>query len=101
MLLILAWQLRRPAPAGSSPSAIKHGWPQHERALEGEATSSGAARSAEQQQPRPVDARLAHLLLPLTNFSALTTAALLDAGGGAGGDQARRLVRLHQDLFCR
>ncbi|KAF8057927.1 Serine/threonine-protein phosphatase PP1 isozyme 1 [Scenedesmus sp. PABB004] len=41
-------------------------------------------------------------LLPLTNFSSLTSAALLDAGTARGADRAalRELVQLHQRLFC-
>ncbi|GBG00519.1 hypothetical protein Rsub_13269, partial [Raphidocelis subcapitata] len=49
----------------------------------------------------PVDLRLAHLLLPLTNLSSLSTAALLDSHPGITPAEARQVVRLHQELYCR
>ncbi|GBF94364.1 hypothetical protein Rsub_06986 [Raphidocelis subcapitata] len=48
----------------------------------------------------PVDLRLAHLLLPLTNLSSLSTAALLDSHPGITPAEGREVVRLHQDLYC-
>lgn len=49
----------------------------------------------------PVDLSLADMLLPLTNLSSLTTAALLDAHRPLSSSSARGLVRLYQDLYCR
>jgi hypothetical protein len=46
------------------------------------------------------DVSMAARLLPLTNLSALTTAQLLDASPGLSNADARRLVRLHQELWC-
>jgi hypothetical protein len=45
---------------------------------------------------------LLKVLLPLTNMGALSAAALLDAGtaSGLGPPELRRLVQLHQSLFC-
>jgi hypothetical protein len=48
-----------------------------------------------------VDMALAHRLLPLTNLSALSTAALLDAHPGIAPPEARALVQLQQELYCR
>jgi hypothetical protein len=53
---------------------------------------SAAAAGLVKQAPR---------LLPLTNFSSLTTAALLDAQPGVSSGDARDLVRLHQEFYCR
>jgi hypothetical protein len=61
----------------------------------------GGSGGAWRAPPAGPDMRLAPRLLPLTNFSALTTAALLDAHAGAGAAEARALVQLHQELYCR
>ena len=47
-----------------------------------------------------VDLGMADILLPLTNLSAHTTAALLDRAGALRGEKARLLLQLHQQLFC-
>ena len=48
-----------------------------------------------------VDLLLAHRLLPLTNLSALSTAAMFDAAPGISSAEGRGLVRLYQELYCR
>jgi len=82
-MLLLAWQQGRRCACGGS---------QQQQRL---ASIGGGATAV------AVDASMAHMLLPLTNFSALTTAVLLDAHGKIGTEQARGLVRLHQELYCR
>lgn len=44
---------------------------------------------------------MAHMLLPLTNLSALSTAELLEAHPGLSSMEARELVRQHQELYCK
>lgn len=66
------------------------------------AAAAGAAAGAAAATPGAADLSLAHMLLPLTNLTNLTTAMLLDAAGAnMTTGEARGLVRLHQDLYCR
>ena len=60
-----------------------------------------AEAAAEEAARARVDLSLAHRLLPLTNLSAVTTAALLDAYPGLSPTEARELVQLQQELHCR
>lgn len=72
-------------------------------AAEAQGGQANASSGAPPLDPgvRTVDLSLAYRLLPLTNLSALTTAALLDAAQSNASAHGRRLVRLHQDLYCR
>lgn len=65
------------------------------------AAATAALPAAAASSPALVDLSLAHRLLPLTNLSSLTTAALLDAHPGLSPAEARELVRLQQELHCR
>ena len=61
-----------------------------------------SAPAAPQPANPPVNLTLAHHLLAMTNLSAVTTAALLDAAGaGLSSADTRALVQLHQTLYCR
>jgi hypothetical protein len=97
---LLAWQLLAP-PAACGPRRLARA-----PAAAAAATAPPPAALPAPAPPAPgtpplVDLRLAHRLLPLTNLSALSTAALLDAAPGLGPADARALVRLHQELHCR
>lgn len=59
-----------------------------------------AAPAAAPGGAQPVDLSLAGPLLRLTNLSAVTTAALLDAAGPLTPEKGRALMQLHQQLYC-
>lgn len=64
-------------------------------------SSSTSAAAAPPQQVAPSMSLLRHIL-PLTNFSSLTSAAVLDAAATAGTPvaQLQPLMQLHQQLWC-
>ena len=72
-----------------------------QRGAAGSGVGTTAAAAPTPFAAAAVDMSVAHLLLPLTNLSALTTAALLDAAGANHSREGRALVRLQQDLYCR
>jgi hypothetical protein len=84
----------RSAPGGGQAAATTTG--------AAAATTTGAAAvPADAAPPLLVDLTHAHRLLPLTNLSALTTAAVLAAlPANASAAGKRAAVRLHQDLYC-
>lgn len=62
------------------------------------ASSSSSSDGSAQQLFAP----LLSTLLPLTNFSLLPAAPLLDAGltAGLGPQQLRQMMQLQQQMFC-
>jgi hypothetical protein len=89
--VLAAWRGRRGAAPGCPPAAWRPA----------AAPSSALPVAPRSALPGLNLAAQAHRLLPLTNFSALTTVALLDAHPGASSAERRELVRLHQELYCR
>ncbi|KAI8477232.1 MAG: S-adenosyl-L-methionine-dependent methyltransferase [Monoraphidium minutum] len=89
VVAMVAWQNHwrlRTASRGSIVQPVR---------LPGAAPAAGASPAPE------AAARIAAALLPLTNFGAVSTTALLDAhGGGMSSDQKRTLVQAHQQLYC-
>jgi hypothetical protein len=116
---LLTWRDRTACAAcsgGGGSTGARRAGPGHAEATAAQAAAAAQPEQAPQQQQAPAfggpglllsSAPAAGLLaaaprlLPLTNFSALTTAALLDAHPALASQDARTLVRLHQELYCR
>jgi hypothetical protein len=90
-MVLMLWKQQHNCNSSGCRAAMLHGNLRVNSSRPGQSGSSSGHAS------------LADILLPLTNFSVVSTAALLDAAGGRVRSSAekRELVQGHQDLYCR